>query len=276
MREQAEMNKDYENKIAKLKLEHGKLERQVKEREDLYNYNIMLAEKWTPTTNHVPTSPQTQNNATITQPRNVTPINSPTKTPTMVMNPYAKQTNTYATKTPPATVQPTGGSSAIFNATQYDKDSAVNAPPPKVHEKQQEKHEDAAKDLNELFDNSHNEQEEEDMVLATMNSSEKAEYMWEKYGKEEENDEDYFLTDGHCNGKEWQNEEAELEAKAEHDKKTAFASQDPTKSTVAADVTTAGRKRTRKPTRKVQEMEEAASKQVYIKQEKDEQLKNLV
>ena len=83
------------------------------------------------------------------------------------------------------------------------------------------------------------------------------------------------MTDGNSNGKEWQNEEAELEAKAEHDRKTAFASQDPTKSTVAADVPTDGRKRKRKPSRKVQEMEDATSEGGINKKTKIE-LQNLV
>ena len=56
------------------------------------------------------------------------------------------------------------------------------------------------------------------MLLATMNSSEKAQYMWETYGKEEENDGEDIITDGHYNGKEWQNEEAENAAYEEAQK----------------------------------------------------------
>jgi len=253
-------------------------EQKVQEKRDLQRYHNSMAQTSTPPKLNIPTSPQTQTNPSSLEQRNVvTPIgNQRNTTPnTVTNNPYAKPDDRYATKPPPAPVQPTGGFSAIFDASKYEEESALNAPQTKVQEKQKEKHEDAAQDLNDFFDNSHNEEEEEDMVLATMNSSEKADYMWEKYGKEEPNEEDEFLTDGHSNGKEWQNEEAELEAKAEHDRKTAFASQDPTKSTVAADVPTDGRKRKRKPSRKVQEMEDGTPQGGIIKKEKNE-LKNLV
>jgi len=267
--EKAKMIKDVDKQIAQLKSEHNSLSKKVQEKRDLQRYHKSMAQASTPPKFDVVTSPPTQNNPSSLQQRNVvTPIG---------INPYDKPANRYATKPPPARVQPTGGSSAIFDASKHEKESTLNAPAPNVQEKQQEKHEDAAQDLNEFFDNNHTKEEEEDMLLATMNSSEKVQYMWETYGKEEEYDEEDILTDGHSNGKEWQNEEAELAAKAEHDRKTAFASQDPTKSTVAAEVTTVGRKRTRKKSRKVKEMEDDASQGVIIKKEKIEiELQNLV
>ena len=333
-REKAKKIDDTDKQIAQLKTNYKSLEKKVQEKRDLQLYHKSMAQTSTPPNFQVPTSPPPQHNPSSLQQRNVvTPIGSQRNTTTndknrcamppntAINNPYAKPGDRYATKPPTAPVQSTGGSSAIFDASKYEEESALNAPAPKVQEEQQEKHEDAAQDLNEFFENSHNEEEEEDMVLATMNSSEKAEYMWEKYGKEEPNDKEEFLrTDGHSNGKEWQNEVAELEqlemmndreraeylevkycidaekaenmevkyimreneklkakeeAKKKHDRKTAFASQDPTKSTVAADVTATESKRKRKRSLKVIEMEDATSQGGVNKKEKID-LKNLV
>ena len=279
---------------AKMDAEREGLEKQYKlAQEDVAN-QMMLKEMWMGRANEwkaskglpitspaLPKSPQTQNNPPSLEQRNVvTPIN----------NPYTKPTANYASKPPPAPVQPAGGSSPVFDASKYEEESKLNAPPTSVQEKQKEEHEGVAQDLNEFFDN-HNKEDEEAMLMATMNSSEQAEYVWNTYGRHAERaymmntygiDTEKSLTNGHSNGKEWENEEAELEAyeeaqnaTAEHDRKTAFASQDPTKSTVAAEVTTAGRKRTRKPSLKVKEMEDAASQGVVIKKEKIE-LQNLV